>query len=82
METTTKIVKHVQGSKLVRREYATLCYCTIEATKPHLGNGTPAPGRWKAKCCRSTLTIRPKLSWADRHNSTTLDGYGYLSGIE
>jgi hypothetical protein len=42
----------------------------------------PEDGRWKVERCRPALTIRPKLSWIDMHNSTTLDGYGYPSGIE
>jgi hypothetical protein len=47
------------------------------ATHPHLEDG-----RRKAERCRSTLIIRHKLSWSDKRSSTTLDGYGYPSGVE
>lgn len=49
-----------------------------QTARPHVQDER----RWKVRCCHSALTIHPKLSLADRHNSTTLDGYGYLSNIE
>jgi hypothetical protein len=77
-----KIVKHVQGYNLLRRDSLLMCNRSDQAARRHTTRPHLEDGRRKAECYHSTVTIHSKLSWTDSRNSTILDRYGYTSGIE